>query len=247
MKRIILILSSLLMCVATVSAQDIITKKNGEDIQAKVLEIDNNNVKYKLFDEPNGVTYTMPKAQILIIRYESGRNELFNTASTSTYRYETNMEAPVEGIRAGMKYNELKLLYNHKDWYSQIGDKSPALMGVCSWLIPGLGQMICGEVGRGFGWLGASIGCSFVSGLGLGLMYDNEELGVILSGVGSVALLAVDVCAIIDAVRVTKVRNMYEQDLRKINYSFKIHPSIDYIKIGNGVQPTAGLTLAMTF
>lgn len=120
-------------------------------------------------------------------------------------------------------------------------------MGVCSWLIPGLGQMICGEVGRGFGWLGASLGCSFVSGLGVGLIYDNEELGAILSGVGAVALLAVDVCAIIDAVRVTKVRNMYEQDLRKINYSFKIHPSIDYIKIGNGVRPTAGLTLAMTF
>ena len=36
---------------------------------------------------------------------------------------------------------------------------------------------------------------------------------------GSLALLAVDICAVVDACRVAKVRNMYEQDLKKMNYS----------------------------
>ena len=40
---------------------------------------------------------------------------------------------------------------------------------------------------------------------------------------------------------------MYEQDLRKMNYSFELHPSVDYIRMANRVQPTAGLTLAMKF
>lgn len=250
MKRILFVLSVLLVSAVTASAQDIITKKNGEDIKAKVLEIDNSNVKYKLFDEPNGVTYTMPKAQILMIRYESGRNEVFNTSSATNYGYDMNNRETVEGIRAGMKYKELKNIYNYSDWYSGLGDKyNPALMGVCSWLIPGLGQMISGEVGRGFGWLGGSIGCSVLLGIGSNYAVSEPswELGPILMVAGSLALLTVDICAIVDACRVAKVRNMYEQDLRKMNYSLELHPSIDYIQMANRVQPTAGLTLAMRF
>ena len=262
MKRILIVLSALLVCAATVSAQDVITKKNGEDIKAKVLEIDNSNVKYKLFDEPNGVTYTMPKSQILMIRYESGRNEVFNTASTPSYGYGATNREPADGIRAGMKYKELKHIYHYGDWYSGLGDKhNPALMGVCSWLIPGLGQMISGEVGRGFGWLGGAVGCSVLMGVGAGVSagasyfdgsywyYDEEQAiaGTVIMLAGSLAMLTVDICAIVDACRVAKVRNMYEQDLRKMNYSFELHPSVDYIRMANGVQPTAGLTLAMRF
>lgn len=262
MKKILIILSALFVCAATASAQDVITKKNGEDIKAKVLEIDNSNVKYKLFDEPNGVTYTMPKSQILMIRYESGRNEVFNTASAPNYGYGVTNREPAEGIRAGMKYKELKHIYHYGDWYSGLGDKhNPALMGVCSWLIPGLGQMISGEVGRGFGWLGGAVGCSVLMGIGAGVnagayyyngydyYYDEgaDIAGSVLLLAGSLALLTVDICAIVDACRVAKVRNMYEQDLRKMNYSFELHPSVDYIRMANSVQPTAGLTLAMKF
>lgn len=262
MKRILIILSALCVCAATASAQDVITKKNGEDIKAKVLEIDNSNVKYRLFDEPNGVTYTMSKSQILMIRYESGRNEVFNTTSAPNYGYGATNREPVEGIRAGMKYKELKHIYNYGDWYSGLGDRyNPALMGVCSWIIPGLGQMISGEVGRGFGWLGGAVGCSVLMGIGAGVnasayYYDGYNYGYdegaaiagsVLLLAGSLALLTVDICAIVDACRVAKVRNMYEQDLRKMNYSFELHPSVDYIRMANGVQPTAGFTLAMKF
>ena len=63
-----------------------------------------------------------------------------------------------------------------------------------------------------------------------------------------VSLLTIDICAIVDAVRVAKVKNMYEQDLRK-KYTFDVdfHPSVNYIQTANGVQPTAGLTLALKF
>ena len=51
-----------------------------------------------------------------------------------------------------------------------------------------------------------------------------------------------------DAVRVAKVKNMYEQDLRK-KYTFDVdfHPSVNYIQTADGIQPTAGLTLALKF
>lgn len=40
---------------------------------------------------------------------------------------------------------------------------------------------------------------------------------------------------------------MYAQDLRKMNYTLNLHPSIDCIAMPNGIQQTAGLTLAMNF
>lgn len=132
-------------------------------------------MKYKLYDDPNGVNYTMPKSQILMIRYESGRNEVFNTASTSSCGYGATYREPADGIRTGMKYKELKHIYHYGDWYSGLGDKhNPALMEVYSWLIPGLGQMISGEFGRGFGWFGGTVGCSVFMGVGAGVAAGAE-------------------------------------------------------------------------
>ena len=66
--------------------------------------------------------------------------------------------------------------------------------------------------------------------------------------VGSVAQLTIEICAIVDAVRVAKVKNMYEQDLRK-QYSFDVdfYPSVNYVQTAGGVRPAAGLTLALKF
>ena len=57
-----------------------------------------------------------------------------------------------------------------------------------------------------------------------------------------------DICAIVDGVRVAKVKNMYEQDLKKM-YALDVdlYPSVNYIQLASGVQPTAGFTLAMRF
>ena len=59
-------------------AQDVITKKDGTDIQAKVLEVNENEVKYRRYDYLDGPIFTMLKSDILIIRYENGTNDVFN-------------------------------------------------------------------------------------------------------------------------------------------------------------------------
>lgn len=166
---------------------------------------------------------------------------------------------PVENIVMGMKYKEIKKLYNHKEYTETLEDRySPGWSGAASFFIPGLGQMISREVGRGFAWLGGAAACSLVYGLGTGLELMGEEdgnskmenTGTILSMAGSLALITVDVWAIVDAVRVAKKKNMYEQDLRKtyaIDVDVNLHPSVNYIQTANGAQPTAGFTLAMKF
>ncbi len=255
MKRIVTVLAVVIAACITASAQDIITKKDGNDIMAKVLEVNPNDVKYVLSDEPDGPVYTIRKNELLMIRYASGRNELFNNASPY---------APVPNL----KYKELKTMYNYQDYTPMAYDRySPGWLGFASFAVPGLGQMICDEVGRGFAWFGASAGCAMISGIGLGLIGDglttyhddygdtriDENTGALVVGrvltcIGGLASLAVEIAAIVDAVRVAKVKNMYDQDMRN-NYSLdvNIYPSFNYTHTANGIQPTAGLTLAMRF
>ena len=248
-EKIIVILAALLICRVGFS-QDTITKKNGEDVMVKVLEVDNTNVKYKLSSEPNGPTYTMRKSEILLIRYESGRNEVFNASSYEPFSYGVDRE-PIADLKPGMKYKELKKIYTHEDWYPEVGDRyNPALMGVCSWIIPGLGQILSGEINRGLGYLGGAVGASVLAGVGGSIFMSRgvESAAAICIAAGSLAYLAIDICAIVDASRVAKVKNLYEQDYKRLNnYSLNIYPSVDYIVTSNGYQATSGLTLALKF
>ena len=223
---------------AMAQAQDLITKKDGQDIKARVLEVSPNEVKYKLFDEPDGATY------------------IVNNNSQAGMYY-TDREA-VENLSVGMKYKELKHLYNYKEYSPALVDRySPAWSGVASFFIPGLGQMICNEVGRGFAFLGGAVGGSILApvvmfyGATVTTSGQIVELapGSVIAGLAiSAGVAALDIIAIIDGVRVAKVKNMYEQDLKKA-YSFEMNvsPSFDFAMVGNSYQPTAGLKLSVRF
>lgn len=61
-------------------------------------------------------------------------------------------------------------------------------------------------------------------------------------------ILALDIYSIVDGVRVAKVNNMYEQDLRKLYaVDVNLYSSVKLASLGNTIQPTAGLTLAISF
>ena len=45
-------------------AQDIVILKNGTSIDAKVLEVDDNSIRYQKFDNPEVPTYTAKKESI---------------------------------------------------------------------------------------------------------------------------------------------------------------------------------------
>jgi hypothetical protein len=59
-------------------AQDIITKKSGEDIQAKVLEVSTTELKYKKFDNLTGPIFIIVLSDVLMVRYENGSKDIFN-------------------------------------------------------------------------------------------------------------------------------------------------------------------------
>jgi hypothetical protein len=61
-----------------VNAQDMIVLKDGDMIEAKVLEISPSEIRYKRFDHLGGPTIVIPAANVLSIRYENGTYEIIN-------------------------------------------------------------------------------------------------------------------------------------------------------------------------
>ena len=86
-------------------------------------------------------------------------------------------------------------------------------------------------------------------GVGTGLLYDYPILGSIFAIAGSVSLLTVDICAIVDGVRVAKVKNMYNQDMRNMSSSIDMHlyPYLSTINTGTVRTPVAGVSLGINF
>ena len=58
-------------------SQDIITKKNKEFIQAKVIDSNEREIIYKQFFNQDGPTYIISKTELLNIHYESGKLESY--------------------------------------------------------------------------------------------------------------------------------------------------------------------------
>ena len=66
----------------TMSAQDIIVMKNGNEIQAVVQEVGVEVVKYKKYDSPNSPIYIKIKSEIFMIKYENGSKDVFSEEAT---------------------------------------------------------------------------------------------------------------------------------------------------------------------
>lgn len=81
MKRTILMVFWMVLMPFIVLAEDIIVLNNGDIVKSKVIEIGQNEVKYKKASNPNGPTYSINKTEILSITYENGEKEAFEEAS----------------------------------------------------------------------------------------------------------------------------------------------------------------------
>lgn len=85
-------------------AQDQIFKKDNTKVEAKILEINQAEIRYKLFTYQDGPTIVLSKSDVAIIIYQNGSHEVFNTSAIPT---ETIVIEP--GYRDYDKINDLKL------------------------------------------------------------------------------------------------------------------------------------------
>lgn len=106
MKKILKLAVLIILCIISINinAQDIITKKDGTDISARVLEITISEVKYKKFDNLSGPIFTMLKSDVLMIRYENGTNDVFNEITSAEDNSIPDEEMCEKGKEDALKY-----------------------------------------------------------------------------------------------------------------------------------------------
>ncbi len=83
MKKLFFFWIALVISIAAHS-QDIIIKKTGDEVKVKIVEIGINEIKYKRFDFQDGPVYTISKADVVLIKYENGVNEVITSGSNNS-------------------------------------------------------------------------------------------------------------------------------------------------------------------
>lgn len=160
-----------------------------------------------------------------------------------------------------MRYRDYKSLYDARNYVPRYGDPyDPFLAGVASYFIPGLGQTVCGEVGRGIGFfLGTEL---MMAGTIVSIALTPGELDVSYYGEQTVIrkpttgdhlrnlTMIAGTCAryvwnICDAVKVAKIKNLYARDLRArmATPEMSLEPYINSAPAAAGSQLVGGLAL----
>lgn len=75
-----LVASAILLTAYQSQAQDVIHKKNGKVIEAKVVELGISEIKYRIFNDVDGPIYVDEKENIEKIVFQDGRTEQYGTA-----------------------------------------------------------------------------------------------------------------------------------------------------------------------
>lgn len=92
-----LVLIALCLYGYNLSAQDIITKKDGVEIQAKIIEVGESQISYKEYSNLEGPTYKLDIMDILMITFENGEREMYNDGNNVS-----NLSSLPQGV---MTYN----------------------------------------------------------------------------------------------------------------------------------------------
>ncbi|MDQ2769683.1 MAG: hypothetical protein M3Y54_04190 [Bacteroidota bacterium] len=75
MRQTILLFLLALLAGSAAQAQDLLTKRNGEELSVKILEITPSEVRYRRADNPDGPLISIWRSDVFMIRYANGTRE----------------------------------------------------------------------------------------------------------------------------------------------------------------------------
>lgn len=110
-KNLLILLISL--CAISAKAQDKIYLKSGKNVEAKILEVNVEDVKYKMFSYLDGPTFTVLKTDIQIVIYQNGESQIFEEKKTSKDRARV---LPIGSNRINLDF--LSIAYNGPSYMS---------------------------------------------------------------------------------------------------------------------------------
>ena len=158
MKQLLVIL--VLLCSVSVSAQDVIVKKDGSTVVCRVVELTSTEITYKKWNDLNGSNYIMNRNDASAINYQNGKKIDLSEA--------TNLYLPNNQNDGTQKYNDKALLtlnheINGKRAISKNYKRTATITRVVGW---GIGAA---AVGVGVYFAAFATGHSHYTGMGIGI------------------------------------------------------------------------------
>jgi hypothetical protein len=109
-----------LLITTTLSAQDIITLKNGEEIKAKVTAVNPNDIQYRKFNDKDGPLYTKYKSEVFMIKYANGSKDVFSNTSGGTSTNASIDPSTQRELKSGTQFT-VELAWDLNSKYVQAG------------------------------------------------------------------------------------------------------------------------------
>ena len=78
LKNSLLVIGLQIGLFGTITAQDIMTLKNGDSYKVKIIEISDYEIKYKQFDNLEGPLRAVDRLSVFVVNYENGTKTVFN-------------------------------------------------------------------------------------------------------------------------------------------------------------------------
>ena len=147
------------------------------------------------------------------------------------------------------QYSIDKTRYDRRTYTRQPGDRyNPAGVGVASFFLTGLGQMIAGEGLRGTAFLVGDLTSLSLIAVGVAHSFaeaDESAQKWVFTGLAFWALFKT--WSVADAVRVAKVKNLAWRDRDKSSLQWHIHPWMGNIPAISSASAAPGVTIGVTF
>lgn len=152
--------------VVVAKAQDVIILKSGDEISAKVLEVNVSDIKYKKAENLDGPSYSIDKSEVFMIKYKNGTKDVFNTIENSNSK-DSNTKEDEES-----KYVPPASNANDMNYQGQV-DASTYYQGYKG---AGTGTFLTTFFFSGLAGLIPAIACSSTSPSDENLMYPKSDL-----------------------------------------------------------------------
>ena len=220
--------SIILTC--TCFAQDVIVTKDSKKIDAKVMEVNVNDVRYKKFDNPDGPSYALPKSDIVTIVYQNGRVETFQQTSPETAQTTlvATEKAPVSDGKSTMLISTpSELIYKNQGLQSGIYQNGIRLnakqvRGVMSGNREALKMYNSGQTLGMVGIIFSGIGGGLI-GWDLGMRLGGDDGNGTVLAVGAVGIVVGLGFALIGDANVKKSVPLYNSKLNSNFVSYQIN------------------------
>jgi hypothetical protein len=113
---------------------DIITMKNGEEIKAKVIEITETQIKYRLCNNNDSPIRSVEKSNVFMVKYANGSKEMFDKEVTKSQNTEVKKDSEVKKDENTDK--KIKTYDKKKNWAAIVGF-------ILAFLVPFVGIWFC--------------------------------------------------------------------------------------------------------